>query len=161
MVQWDCRWKRQNPQMTSSRSVSVARSCEIYGTKVDVLSQPFVTLVFRMSAPKGFDPAKTFTNRHHLHKDTPSCSKPTPFSLGHHSILGPRSREIQVPSMSFPRRLGPSYLEGKPHDVHDEVAQVRFLLKLGGTLRYQEPWEQMDSGPQWQEWGSLTKVMIL
>ena len=43
--------------------------------------------------------------------------------------------------MSFPRRLDPSYLEGKPHDVHDEVAQVRFLLKLGGppgTKRYQD-----------------------
>ena len=36
MVQWDCRWKRQNPQMTSSRSVSVVRSSEIYSTKVDI-----------------------------------------------------------------------------------------------------------------------------
>ena len=91
-----------------------------------------VTLIFRMSAPKGLDPAKIFVKRHHLHKDTPSRSKPTPLSLGHRSILGNTAT-------SQPGNSGPFVPWGRTSWHPWRSCPGSFPIEAGN---------QMDSGPQ-------------
>ena len=173
MVQWDCRWKRQNPQMTSSRSVSVVRSSEIYRTKVDIrYNHP--------GCPNHWSP-QSLECRHQndltqpKHSQTDIIFAKTPLHVPNQHHFHYRASlhfnwEIQLLRNEKFRSLPcPS-----PEDSTLRTLRANLMTSTTKLPRFVSYWSwevprvprgtkiyQMDTGPQRQEWGSLTKVMIL